>query len=165
MLFVAFLSRGVWREWNLFNQQLPLTVPQLGTSCRFNSQVVPPREANLIEIQASVSRSSSQPGTALEKLMKPNQPDCVLNLRLMLLDCALVAKLFEEPLLSEQMNLEWCLSDDCSGLPVLLLKTSMLTSAHSGTLETVFSISINCDYLSWDMWKCQILHILIFHLT
>lgn len=123
MLFVVFLSRGVWQERNLFNQQLPLTVPQLGTSCRFNSQVVPQREASLIEIQASVSRSSSQPGT-LEKIMKRNRHDCVLNLRLMLLDCASVAKLFEEPLLlSEQMNLEWSLSDDCSGLPVLVLKT------------------------------------------
>lgn len=125
MLFVVFLSRGVWQERNLFNQQLPLTVPQLGTSCRFNSQVVPQREASLIEIQTSVSRSSSQPGTALEKNMKRNQPDCVLNLSLMLLDCALVAKLFEEPLLlSEQMNLGWSLSDGCSGLPVLVLQTA-----------------------------------------
>lgn len=114
MLFVVLLSHGVRQEWNLFNQQLPLTVPQLGTSCRFNSQVVPQRDTSLIEIQKSVSRSSSQSGTAAEKNMKWNQPDCVLSLSLILLDCALVVKLFEEPLLlSEQINLERSLSDDC----------------------------------------------------
>lgn len=157
-------AHGVWQEWNLFNQQLPLTVPQLGTSCRFNSQVVPQRDTSLIEIQKSVSRSSSQPGIAAEKNMKWNQPDCVLSLSLILLDCALVVKLFEEPLLlSEQINLEWSLSDDCykASCACIMLACSL----NIDTLEILFSIPINCDYPSWDMWKCHILHILIFHLT
>lgn len=67
MLIVAFLSHGVWREQHLFNQQLPLTVPQLGASCRFYSQMVPQRDMSLIEIQKIVSRSFSQPGTAAEE--------------------------------------------------------------------------------------------------
>lgn len=44
-------SHGVWWERHLFNQQLPLTVPQLGASCRFYSQMVPQRDRSFIEIQ------------------------------------------------------------------------------------------------------------------
>lgn len=59
-----------WQERHLFNQQLPATVPQLGASCRFCSQMVPQRDMSLIEIQETVSTSTSQPGTAAEKNMK-----------------------------------------------------------------------------------------------
>lgn len=67
---MVFLSHGVWQEQHLFNQQLPLTVPELGSSCRFYSQMVPQREVSLIEIQEAVSWSSSQPGTAAEENIK-----------------------------------------------------------------------------------------------
>lgn len=70
MLIVVFLSDGVLQEQHLFNQQLPLTVPQLGASCRFYSQMVPQRDMSLIEIHETVSRSASQSGTAAEKNMK-----------------------------------------------------------------------------------------------
>lgn len=67
---MALLSHGGWQERRLFNQQLPLTVPQLGVSCRFYSQTVPQRDMSLIEIQQAVSRSYAQPGTAAEKKTK-----------------------------------------------------------------------------------------------
>lgn len=70
MSIVVLLSHGVWQERQLFNQQLPLTVPQLGTSCRLYSPMVPQRDMSLIEIQETVSWIFSQPGRAAEKNMK-----------------------------------------------------------------------------------------------
>lgn len=115
------LSHGVWKEWHLFNQRLLLTVPQLDTSCRSYSQVVSQRYTSLIEIQETVFKSSSQ-GRAAEKNMRWNQADWVRVLHC--LNVSTVLKLFEEPLsLSAQINLKWSLSNDCYGLPVLVIKT------------------------------------------
>lgn len=68
-LIVAFSSHGIWQERHLFNQQLPVTVPHLGASCCFCSQMVQQRDMSLIEIQETDARSSSQPGTAAAKMM------------------------------------------------------------------------------------------------
>lgn len=56
----AFLSHGAWQEQHLFNQQLPMTVPQLGASCRIYSQMVPQRDTSLIDMQKNLHSQVEQ---------------------------------------------------------------------------------------------------------
>lgn len=140
------------RERHLFNQQLPLTVPQLGGSCLFYPQMVPLRDMSLIEIQRPFSKNSARYSSKKKDEVKSVQ---VLSLSLRPLDCSLVLNLFEEPLLlSEHIHLElnWChfprrssrwrslcrrqafsLADDRYGLLVLVIKTQ--ACSHQPTLH------------------------------
>lgn len=57
----VFLTHGAWQEQHLFNQQLPMTVPQLGASCRIYSQMVPCRDVSLIDMQKDLHSQVEQP--------------------------------------------------------------------------------------------------------